>query len=295
MNKFFRVSISVCRGTLSYWWYKPETPDVYDEPPPSAHLATSSEKFVTYEHGGAEKRITSVDDLLGIIRDRGCSPRNEVESNPVELAVVFGFLLHLGENERVIEDGRFLEFLDEQFDVTMKAFAPRVEDDHFHFAALSCAPSEALAPIRYEHITAFVLDLTSGRVDRRIVNLRPRQLNEFFADVECPYCHAEKRISFRAPIGTVGHEPYEVGDLVVESLPLGDTAQAPTESSPECKCERRWRAGFGMCPTCSRQLAARIEIRHLRFHAVRPTLETLALFDSGPIEDVEERIPSISD
>src|SRR5512132_1177820 len=142
MNKFVRISVQVCQGVLSGWWWQEESKlDAYYAVSGSPGRTNDASRFVTYERDGTETHLRSVDDLLMAIRGHGCLPPEEVEKDPLGFAVVTGFLLNLAEGERVIEGATFLRFLDEEFDITMSSLVPRLKDGQLEFSILVRAPN----------------------------------------------------------------------------------------------------------------------------------------------------------
>jgi hypothetical protein len=62
----------------------------------------------------------------------------------------------------------------------------------------------------------------------------------------------------------------------------------PIGPSLDVDWERPFGAvGLAQCPSCNRDVVARIEIRDRRFSAVRPSLEELDLFAWGTVDDTQ--------
>jgi hypothetical protein len=287
MNKFVRISVPVCRGVLYGWWWNEESKcDAYYAVGGSTIQANDASRFVTYERDGTETQLRSVDDLLVVIRSHGCSPTEEVEKDPSGFAVVIGFLLNLAEGERVIEGVSIWRFLDEEFNVTMSDLVPCLKDGRLEFAILVSVAPEVLGLVRYDSIIHVSVDLDRGTVMKRRAELKPRKKNAFFAKVECPHCHAISRVEFQALIGVLVYESFEIGDVVIKTVPPEPTDEHPVGPSVECIWERPfWATGKGWCPACHDELTARIEIRERRFSEARPTLEALDLFAWGSLPD----------
>ena len=287
MNKFVRISVPVCRGVLCGWWWNEETKhDAYYSNVGSTAWANDAGRFITYERDGVETQVDSVDDLLMVIRNHGCSPTEEVEKNPSGFAVIAGFLMSLAAGERVIEGVSIWRFLDEEFDITMSDLVPRLKEGRLEFAILVSVVPEIFGRVRYDSIVRVAVDLERGTIMKQRAELKPRKKNAFIAKVECPHCHVKSRVEFQSLIGVLAQESFEMGDIVIKTVPPEPTDEHPLGPSVECVWEQPfWATGQGWCPECYDALTARIEIRERRFSEARPTLEVLDLFAWGYLLD----------
>lgn len=114
------------------------------------------------------------------------------------------------------------------------------------------------------------------------------QINYFSASAECPYCQSVATMAFESDVGVLDYEVFELGDLVIKSVPLLPTHgkhPKPIGPSVDVHWERPfWAVGLAQCPNCHRDVVARVEIRDRRFSAVHPTLEDLDLFSWGAVD-----------
>jgi hypothetical protein len=115
------------------------------------------------------------------------------------------------------------------------------------------------------------------------------QTNYFSTPAECPYCHLGATMVFESDIGVLGYEVFDVGDLVIKSVPLFPAhAKHHKPVGPSLNVDWDhpfWAVGLARCPSCNRDVVARVEIRDRRFSAARPTLEELDLFAWGPVDE----------
>jgi hypothetical protein len=105
------------------------------------------------------------------------------------------------------------------------------------------------------------------------------KVNYFSAQTTCPHCDRSGVIHFEADIGVLDLSTFEIGDLVIKSVP---PEGRPIGPALDVEWERPfWAVGFGTCPQCRQDVVARIEIRDRRFSAAQPTLDTLDTFAWG--------------
>lgn len=107
--------------------------------------------------------------------------------------------------------------------------------------------------------------------------------NRFHAHVICPKCTAEDRVVFEALIGDVQYLDFEVGDLVIATVPPLGRWIGPSESCPWDRAF--WAAGAGRCIRCGAIIDARIEVRLRHFHAVHVVEEPLDEDAWGPLPE----------
>src|SRR5262245_24749912 len=105
------------------------------------------------------------------------------------------------------------------------------------------------------------------------------KVNYFSAEIRCPRCGKLGIVHFEADIGVLDLSAFEIGDLVIKTVP---PEGRPIGPDIDVEWERPfWAVGYGTCPHCREDVKARIEIRVRRFAAARPTLEHLGLFAWG--------------
>jgi len=107
------------------------------------------------------------------------------------------------------------------------------------------------------------------------------RVNYFAAPIDCPHCGRCVRIAFEADIGVLDLTVFELGELVILTVPPQGKAIGP---AVYVDWERPfWAVGFGICPNCKKDVTARIVIRDRRFAAANPTRENLDTFAWGQL------------
>lgn len=94
---------------------------------------------------------------------------------------------------------------------------------------------------------------------------------------------------FESDIGELRYDDFEVGDVVIRSVPLlPKRGKHPVPIGPAIDVDWNrpfWAVGFSECAACGHQVVARIEVREQRFSAVKPTLDEIGVMAWGVLND----------
>lgn len=275
MTRSVHTSTSICAGRLVAWRIEKTGADAYYA---ESQQVSYKNIVVIYERDGLETQIDSLDGLFSLIRDSGFSPRVELSREPIEVALIVGFILN--RPGRVIDHPILWGFMDSFDGVETKELMPAIEGN---FLTFSVFYSDIFNDI--QQLTSLRVHLDSGVIQDKIVDLTRRPANRFSSVVDCSYCGVTQAMVFHAPIGVLSNELFAIGDLVVKAIPPESTTQYSIGPSSECDWHGSfWAVGLASCARCLHNVRARIEIREQRFSAARPTLDDLDLKSWGSLD-----------
>jgi hypothetical protein len=161
MSRTIYASVTPCGGQLFAWYVERVGIGAYDV---NAGQADDKGMSVTYERGGVETPVVTIDSLFALIRTHGCTPKEEAAKAPAEFAVILGFLANV--RGRVIDMIELWDFLDDAYGVRSADLMPRIEGGSLWFtdAVINLFRNET-------YIVKIGVDLDSGAVTTHQIDL----------------------------------------------------------------------------------------------------------------------------
>lgn len=162
MDRAIRTKVTACGGELVAWYRTgKKSGDVYYS---RQERDAGAGIHISYLREGRETPVDSIEDMIAQIRHYGCSPVTECAANPVQFAILCGFLMRLG---RVIELPDFWSFLDEEYGVASRELTPRMEGSQLRYT-VACLGEEKLL----SHLVKVSIDFETSAIQQARMELK---------------------------------------------------------------------------------------------------------------------------